>query len=116
MKFEVTQKGVYDKDGKPVPVGTVVELQSDDVPGYLVNKGQVRDKTFVTNPADDGGVQPSAQERQTRLKELTAGLVEADFTKAGEPKLDAVNALLEKGEKEFTSEERDQLWPGIKDS
>lgn len=56
MKFEVTGRGVYDAKGKPVEPGTVLNLKGDDVPGWLVNKGQVvaeskGKREAVTNPA-----------------------------------------------------------------
>lgn len=38
MKAKVTEKGVYDKDGKPVPVGTTIKVNGDKLPGYLVGK------------------------------------------------------------------------------
>jgi hypothetical protein len=63
MKFEITQKGVHDKDGKRIPVGKVLTLKEDKVPPYLAGKGRSltpetaddgEDKQAVTNPAKKG--------------------------------------------------------------
>ncbi|MBA86128.1 MAG: hypothetical protein CML69_15555 [Rhodobacteraceae bacterium] len=60
MKFEITQKGVYDKSGKRVPVGKVLTLKGDEIPSNLVGKGRSltpvvaddgEDKQAVINPA-----------------------------------------------------------------
>lgn len=60
MKFEITQKGVYDKNGKRVPVGKVMTLKGDEIPSNLVGKGRSltpmvaddgEEKQAVTNPA-----------------------------------------------------------------
>lgn len=116
MKIEITKDGVYDKAGKPVPVGTVIEVKGDAVPGWLVNKGRAiaekKGKTAVTNPAT-GAFGPSAAERQARMAQLVEGLAETDFIKSGAPDVDALNALLDEAETKFTAEERDQLWAGI---
>lgn len=116
MKIEITKTGVYDKDGKPVAVGTEVEVKGDVVPGWLINKGRViaekKGKTAVTNPAT-GAFGPSAAERQARMAQLVEGMGESDFIKSGAPDVDALNALLEEEEAKFTADERDQLWAGI---
>jgi hypothetical protein len=70
MRFEVTQKGVYDKDNNRVPVGAVIEHDGDTVPGYLKNKGRVLDdgaKTAVTNPAK-GSIQESTNGYSIKAK------------------------------------------------
>lgn len=53
MKYEVTEKGVYDAKGERVPVGTEIEVKGDDVPAYLKNKARPlgKAKAAVTNPA-----------------------------------------------------------------
>ena len=51
MKFEITQKGVYDKSGKRIPVGKVLTLKGDKVPSHLVGKG--RDLTPAAAKAVD---------------------------------------------------------------
>lgn len=63
MKIEITEKGVYDKDGKRVPVGTEIAVKGDEVPASLLNKGRVisqgKGKTAVTNPAADPAQEPT---------------------------------------------------------
>lgn len=56
MKFEVTGRGVYDAKGKAIEPGTVIKVDGDEVPGWLINKGQVvaaakGKREAVTNPA-----------------------------------------------------------------
>jgi hypothetical protein len=43
MKVKITEKGVYDNEGKPLDVGTeiTVEQEGDDVPAWLLNKAEV---------------------------------------------------------------------------
>jgi hypothetical protein len=57
MKIEITEPGVYDQDGKRVPVGTEINVKGDGVPAWLNGKGRVvaqaKAKTAVTNPAKD---------------------------------------------------------------
>lgn len=52
MKYEVTQRGVYDANGDMIAVGGVVEAEGDAIPGYLVGKAVPvgGGKTLVTNP------------------------------------------------------------------
>lgn len=38
MKVKITKKKVYDSKGKEVPVGTVLNLEEDTIPAFLVNK------------------------------------------------------------------------------
>lgn len=113
MKVEITQPGVHDNKGKEIEIGTQIDVKGDDVPGWLLNKCTVIGKA----PKDGKAVvntEPSAQERQARMKELVVGLdKEKDFTKEGAPEINALNALLNQDEKPFTAAERDQLWPGI---
>lgn len=57
MKIEITEKGVYDTKGHPIPVGTEITVKGDTVPAWLVNKGRViaekpAKATAVTNPAE----------------------------------------------------------------
>lgn len=57
MRFKVTRKGVFDTKGKPVEVGTVMNVKGSDVPAYLVGKGEpmgAERKAAVTNPKDGG--------------------------------------------------------------
>lgn len=55
MRVRVIEKGVNDKDGNSVAKGTVIEVEGDTIPAWLVNKAVPADdgdgKTFVTNPA-----------------------------------------------------------------
>lgn len=52
MKYEVTQRGVYDAKGEMIEIGAEVEAKGDKMPGYLIGKAvPVRGgKTFITNP------------------------------------------------------------------
>lgn len=56
MKYEVTQRGVYDAKGEMIEVGAEVEAKGDKMPGYLIGKAvPVKGgKTFITNPAKGG--------------------------------------------------------------
>lgn len=64
MKVEITEKGVYDKDGNPIEIGTEIEVKGGSVPAWLINKAKAikvkaaKDEgdTAVTNPAK-GAVQ-----------------------------------------------------------
>lgn len=56
MKIEITQKGVFDGNGKEVEIGTVITVKGDTIPAWLVSKGRAvggEGKTAVTNPAKD---------------------------------------------------------------
>lgn len=120
MKLEITQPGVTGPEG-PMPVGTVVEIEGDTVPGWLVNKAAPVGRVAVTNPAEGAipgatGPEPSAQERQELLGEA-AKLIDADgFLPDGRPDVRAINAELTDDAKPFTAAERDDLWPGIADA
>lgn len=54
MKIKITEQGVHDQNGDEIELGTVLDVNGDDVPGWLVNKGEVvaeaKGKTAVTNP------------------------------------------------------------------
>lgn len=54
MKVKVKEKGVHDAKGQPVEVGTIINVKGDEVPGYLIGKGEVLDHAepteAVTNP------------------------------------------------------------------
>lgn len=120
MKFEITQKGVYDGNEKRIPVGTIVEIKGDEVPRNLVNKGRVvgsnAKRVAVTNPASNPVQTPaSGSERQALLAETAAILEDDEFLKDGKPDVAAVNAQLEEDEEPFTAKERDDLWPGVAD-
>lgn len=66
MEAKVTEKGVFDQSGKPVPIGTTIFVNGDMLPGYLVNKAVLLEDTkkrvAVTNPKkgatqpEDGGI------------------------------------------------------------
>lgn len=59
MKFQVTQKGVYDAKGEMIEIGRVIEVKGDAMPAYLVGKAvDVTDAKAITNPAK-GAVQQS---------------------------------------------------------
>ena len=54
MKLEITHKGVSDKNGKEIAVGSKLTVKGDDVPAYLLNKCKVvgappKDADEVTN-------------------------------------------------------------------
>lgn len=64
MKAKVTEQGVYDANGKRVPVGTVVNVKGDALPGYLIGKAQPVDaepRVAVTNPKAPKGDQPGSE-------------------------------------------------------
>jgi len=118
--FRVTESGVNGPDGE-IRVGTIIPVKlkkGQPVPDALVNKVEETDEggvpVAVINPAEGGGPVGSAAERQAILRELTMKLGDEDFAKGGEPKVDSLNEVLEEGEP-FTAEERDALWPGIRD-
>lgn len=102
------------------------------IPSYLVGKCVVigeeapadmdtEGKTAVTNPAKGGKPEktekaPELSEaqlaRQKRLVEIVKSLdPKEDFTKDGAAKMESINTLVEKGEEQFTAEERDLLIP-----
>lgn len=41
MKLKITGRAVHDKDGELIPVGTIISLESDEVPSWLANKVEV---------------------------------------------------------------------------
>lgn len=60
MKLKVTNRGVYDAGGQMVDIGTILDVDSETIPAYLVNKAEIvegseikgkRGKQPVTNPA-----------------------------------------------------------------
>lgn len=56
MKFEITEKGVYDEGGKRVPVGTVIDLEDNEVPTFLKGKGRKLHAATAVDDADEGGM------------------------------------------------------------
>ena len=129
MKFKVTKNGV---DGHAK--GSVIDIEGDKVPAWLVNKGHPVDaseavapipapegeQTAVTNPAEGAKqqqVEPatgSAAERQALLAEAVKHLdKDKHFLANGSPDVRALNDLLEDDVPKFTAAERDELWPGI---
>ena len=58
MRFEITARGVYGRDGKPIPVGQTVEVKDGASTAWLANKARAAggQQVAVTNPAV-GGVQ-----------------------------------------------------------
>ncbi|MCC0013878.1 MAG: hypothetical protein H6881_08370 [Rhodobiaceae bacterium] len=57
MKLEITEKGIFDQNGKRVPVGTEIEVKGDTIPAAFVNKCRVIGKASkksvpVTNEDD----------------------------------------------------------------
>lgn len=120
MKFEITEKGVYDDQGKRVPVGTVVELDGEELPAALKNKGRVfaTAAVAVTNPAE-GALQHSVQsgtDRQALLKAAAVQIGADGFLEDGRPDVRAINAELTDAAAPFTAAERDQLWPAVADA
>ncbi len=118
MKFEITQKGVYDQKGKPIPVGTEIDVDGEKVPAWLVNKGspmKSKGKTAVTNPAK-GALPQSGAERQELMKLASSVIEDSGFLSDGRPDVRAINAELTSEAEPFTAEERDQIWPGIADA
>jgi hypothetical protein len=64
MKIEITEKGVYDAKGQPIPVGTEMNIKGDTLPSAFLNKARIiaekpakaEKVAAVTNPA--GAAQP----------------------------------------------------------
>lgn len=38
MKYEITEKGVYDQKGEMLEVGSTIEVKGSDIPNFLLNK------------------------------------------------------------------------------
>lgn len=110
MKLKVTQKGVYDGPNE-LPVGKVLEVDGDTIPASLINKVVNMDEPAPEETPVEPVV-PTADERATLLKNVAIELGDDDFTKAGAPKLDAVNAEVEADAK-FDADEVKALWGGI---
>ncbi|MCO6407354.1 hypothetical protein [Hoeflea alexandrii] len=56
MKLEITQKGIFDQNGKEAEIGSTIDVKGDTVPAWLVNKCRPvggSGKKAVTNPAQD---------------------------------------------------------------
>jgi hypothetical protein len=55
MKIEITEQGVYGADGNEIEVGTILTVEGEAVPAWLINKGRIvadsKGKMPVTNPA-----------------------------------------------------------------
>ncbi len=64
MKMKVTRRGVYDAKGEEIKVGTVLKIDGDKVPGYLVNKAEQLDGAVgIVNPAE-----PKTYDEMTRAE------------------------------------------------
>lgn len=117
MKLEISEKGVFEGH-EEIPVGEIVEVEGDKIPAYLVGKCRPLDQVAVTNPAD-GAIpidpNPSAAERQELLKLAALEIEDGDFTADGRPDVRALNDLLTDDAQPFTADERDTLWPGVKE-
>lgn len=125
MKVRITEKGAHGANGERLSVGQEFEVKGDIMPGYLVGKAKVISKgrrAAVTNPAQGAAQQatdpqPSAQERQHLLGEITANdLADDDFNGEGVPDVRKVNDHVPDGSERFSADERNQLWPGIADT
>lgn len=64
MKAQVTERGVYDQKGVAIEVGTVINVEGDELPTYLKNKAVPVTKVArvaVINPkAEDPAVNAGA--------------------------------------------------------
>lgn len=69
-----------------------------------------RDLVEITEAGTDGPAEPS---RADRLVELIAMLGDEDYTKAGKPEVDAINALMGEDEEPVTAAERDAVWSQV---
>ena len=61
-KFKITEPNTFGPDGE-MPIGTVVSVKGDAMPGYIVGKAVLVHTTrraAVTNPAKGSGAQDSA--------------------------------------------------------
>lgn len=70
MKFEITQKGVYDESGKRVPVGTVVDLTDETIPTFLTGKG--RDLSAALSAIEDEDEDEQADDEKNTNAKKTA--------------------------------------------
>lgn len=64
MKIKITRKGVHDKDGKPVAIGTEIDIKGDSLPASFVNKCEIltekkAEKAAVTS--EKGGGEKKAE-------------------------------------------------------
>jgi len=51
MDLKITESGVFDADNTELEIGSVITVEGDEIPAYLLNKAE---KVAVTNPADTG--------------------------------------------------------------
>jgi len=62
VKVEITQKGVYDAEGKAIAVGEEISVEGDTMPGWLAGKAVEvkarKSRVAVTNPAKGAAQQP----------------------------------------------------------
>lgn len=91
MKVKVTMPKAHDADNKPIPVGTILDIDGDVMPAFLVNKAEIVDK----------GVEKAEQaaiEAQEKADELA--------TKAAEAKEEAGQKALSDGEKKAVEDDK----------
>lgn len=120
MKVEITKTGIYDPEGKKVPVGRTFDLGPDikEIPAVFVGKcrrldGVPDSAEAVTNETQVVQLDPSAQERQDLLKNIAVTLKDDDFSGTGLPKVGSVNA---EAEVKFDGTEIATLYPAIADA
>lgn len=59
MKAQVTESGVYDQKGAVIEVGTVINVEGDELPPYLINKAAPvvkAGRVAVVNPKADEAI------------------------------------------------------------
>lgn len=122
MHYKVTRRGVHDEKGEEIKIGTVIEAEphkDGGHPSWLRNKVEQVDRGPVTiqqeNTGGNTGDTGEGEARQALFKDAIGKLKSFEFTNDGRPDLRALNASLPEGSTPFTSDERDTLWPVVKD-
>ena len=110
IALRITAEGIYGGSG-PLEIGKTVTLKSrKDIPAGWKGKYEIigdSEGMELHIAAED-----AADERTRAITEAIAGLDrEKDFTKAGQPEVDAINALMPEGAEPVTAAERDAAFP-----
>lgn len=109
MKYEITKRGVYGKDGVALEIGDQIEVATKDdaTPGWLVNKAvPVKGgKTAVTNPAKNAQPGLKAEHHGGGKFNITEGetVLLGDLSKAD---ADAFNALSDEDKAAFVADQK----------
>ncbi len=60
MKVKVTMPKAHNAQNEPIPVGTILEIDGDVMPAFLVNKAEIVDED-VEKAEDDKSVSNAAK-------------------------------------------------------